>query len=97
MVTPYEPTWMGFAGFFRQGSSYEMDEAAGSFLGSWAEKFLPDTQKNTVLVKSRGPPCPHQALPWICHRDPKDCLVLFVGDSGFLQFFWVVSSDYSKT
>ena len=28
--------------------------------------------------------------------NPKDCQVLSLGDSGFLQFFWVVSSDYGK-
>ena len=27
---------------------------------------------------------------------PKDCQVLSLGDSGFLQFFRVVSSDYGK-
>ena len=26
--------------------------------------------------------------------NPKDCQVLFLGDSGFLQFFRVVSRDY---
>ena len=28
--------------------------------------------------------------------NPKDCQVLSLGDSGFLQFFRVVSSDYGK-
>ena len=28
--------------------------------------------------------------------NPKDCQVLSLGDSGFLQFFKVVSSDYGK-
>ena len=28
--------------------------------------------------------------------NPKDCQVLFLGDSGFLQFLRVVSSDYGK-
>ena len=29
--------------------------------------------------------------------NPKDCQVLSLSDSGFLQFFRVVSSDYGKT
>ena len=39
----------------------------------------------------RGPPCPHQPL----HDkiNPKKCQVLSLGDSGFLQFFRVVSRD----
>ena len=28
--------------------------------------------------------------------NPKDCQVLSLGDTGFLQFFRVVSSDYGK-
>ena len=28
--------------------------------------------------------------------NPKDCQVLFLGDTGFLQFFRVVSRDYGK-
>ena len=28
--------------------------------------------------------------------NPKDCQVLSLGDTGFLQFFWVVSRDYGK-
>ena len=42
----------------------------------------------------RGAPCPHQPLH--DRINPKDCQVLSLGDSGFLQFFRVVSSDYGK-
>ena len=42
---------------------------------------------------SRGPPCPHQRLPWIKSTLKIARFVLTLGDSGFLQFVRVVSSD----
>ena len=45
----------------------------------------------------RGPPCPHQPLPWIKIGTLKIAGgVETLGDSGFLHFFRVVSSDYGK-
>ena len=38
----------------------------------------------------------HKHQPLHDKINPKDCQVLSLGDSGFLQFFRVVSSDYGK-
>ena len=41
---------------------------------------------------------PRSTISTLLHDkiNPKDCQVLSLGDSGFLQFFRVVSSDYGK-
>ncbi len=52
--------------------------------------ILDGKRKHQIFL--RGPPC-----TLLHHKiNPKDCQVLSLGDSGFLQFFRVVSSDYGK-
>ena len=75
---------------------------------SLAKPNLPPSLKNVrggiqhviFVVSHNGPGVSelvhHKHQPLHDKINPKDCQVLSLGDSGFLQFFRVVSSDYGK-
>ena len=48
------------------------------------------------MILANYPRVHHKHQPLHDKINPKDCQVLSLGDSGFLQFFRVVSSDYGK-
>ena len=55
-----------------------------------------DWDVKSVTATARWCGVHHKHLVTMDRINPKDCQVLSLGDSGFLQFLRVVSSDYGK-
>ena len=65
---------------------------------SWLGKFIQSSQWIRHGIGKRHQLIPGSTISTLLHDriNPKDCQVLSLGHTGFLQFFRVVSRDYGK-